>query len=206
MTGLLSAAAALRRAVARLSAGLARVAGWGYVACAGLICFDIVARNAFGFSSQATVEISGYMLAGGIACSLAHALSMRAHIRVDVLMSRLPVGARAPMHLAALLLLTAFGAFAAWAALELVDETVLFDAHDNTSLRIPLVVPQGAWAFGICVFVAMCAALVLESLAALIAGEPERLDRLLASRTLQDETEEALEAVGQAPSRAEAAR
>ena len=92
-------------------------------------------------------------------------------------------------------LLGGFAAFCAWAAWELVDESLLFDAHDNSALRVPLVLPQGLWAFGIIAFCAMIAVLLLESLLALLAGRPEELDRLLGSRTLEDETAEALEAV-----------
>ena len=52
--------------------------------CALFITFDVVARRFFGFSSQATIELTGYALAFGIAWGLAHALATRAHIRVDV--------------------------------------------------------------------------------------------------------------------------
>jgi TRAP-type C4-dicarboxylate transport system permease small subunit len=177
---------------------MAWVAGWNYIACALFITGDIIGRNAFGVSSAATVEITGYMLACGIAWGLAHTLAARAHIRVDVLVTRLPVGLRAPLHLFSLLLLAGFALFTAWAAWALVDESALFDAHDNSALRVPLIIPQGIWAVGISAFVLMCAVLLLESTLALLTGEGERLDGLLGSRTLNDETEEALEAVAMA--------
>ena len=189
---------ALRRGVARLAALMAYLAGWNYVACALFITGDIVGRNVFGVSSSATVEVTGYMLACGIAWALAHTLARRAHIRVDVLLGRLPARWRAPLHLFSLLLLTAFAAFCAWAAWSLWDESALFDAHDNSALRVPLVWPQGIWGFGIGVFVLMCAVLLLESALALLAGRGAELDRLLGSRSLEDETEEALEAVAMA--------
>jgi len=44
----------------------------------------------------------------------------------------------------------------------------------------------------------MCGVLLLESLLALLAGRPEQLDALLGSRTVTDETEEALQAVAMA--------
>lgn len=195
MSGALHAARRLRQGVAALAAVMAHVAGWNYVACALFITFDIIGRSAFGVSSTATVEITGYMLAGGIAWALAHTLARRAHIRVDVWVNRLPLRLRSVLHLVSLLLLGGFAGFCAWAAWELVDESLLFDAHDNSALRVPLVLPQGLWAFGIIAFCAMIAVLLLESLLALLAGRPEELDRLLGSRTLQDETAEALEAV-----------
>ncbi|MBS7790945.1 TRAP transporter small permease [Roseococcus sp. SDR] len=195
---MLRAASLLRRGVAGLAALMAWAAGWNYVACALFITADIVGRNALGVSSAATVEITGYMLACGIAWGLAHALACRAHIRVDVLLMRLPTRLRAPLHVFSLLLLTGFALFIAWAAWELVDESALFDAHDNSALRVPLVIPQGIWAVGLSAFVLMCGVLLLESLLALLLGEGARLDNLLGSRTLADETEEALEAVAMA--------
>ncbi len=195
---MLRAATLLRRGVAGLAAGMAWVAGWNYIACALFITGDVLGRNLFGVSSAATVEITGYMLACGIAWGLAHTLACRAHIRVDVLVTRLPVRLRAPLHIFSLLLLAGFALFIAWAAWALVDESALFDAHDNSALRVPLIIPQGIWAVGISAFVLMCAVLLLESTLALLTGEGERLDGLLGSRTLHDETEEALEAVAMA--------
>jgi TRAP-type C4-dicarboxylate transport system permease small subunit len=189
------AARRLSAGVATLASVMAHAAGWNYVACALFITFDVIGRSAFGISSTATVEITGYMLAVGIAWGLAHTLARRAHIRVDVWMNRLPLKPRAILHLVSLLLLGVFAGFCAWAAWSLVDESLLFDAHDNSALRVPLVIPQGIWTFGIFAFCAMIAVLLLESLLALFTGNPEALDRLLGARTLEDETAEALEAV-----------
>ncbi len=188
----------LRNGVSALVTFMAYLAGWNYVACAVFITADIIGRSFLGFSSSATVEVTGYMLAVGIAWGLAHTLARRAHIRVDVLVNRTPVGLRAWLHLLSLLLLGVFGGFCAWAAYGLVDESLLFDAHDNSALSVPLVLPQGLWLVGIIAFCAMIAVLAVESLLSLLLGRAEELDRLLGSRTLEDETEEALEAVAMA--------
>jgi len=193
---LLAAAGGLRGGVAWVASVMAHLAGWNYLACALFITFDIVARNFLGFSSRATVEITGYMLACGIAWGLAHTLAARAYIRVDVLVNRFPVRVRAPLHLFALLLLGGFALFVAWAAYSLYDESALFDAHDNSALRIAMVIPQGIWLAGICAFVVMVAVLLLESLCALLAGEPGRLDALLGSRGVDEEVAEAVQAAG----------
>jgi TRAP-type C4-dicarboxylate transport system permease small subunit len=192
---LLRAARRLRRAMAAIAAGMGMVAGWNYVLCALFITADVLGRSLLGVSSAATVEVTGYMLAGGIAWGLAHALARRAHIRVDVWVNRLPLAARAPLHLLSLLLLGAFALFCAWAAWALVDESLLFDAHDNSALRVPLAVPQGVWLVGILAFCAMILVLLLESILALLLGQAAELDPLLGSRTLEDETAEALQAV-----------
>jgi TRAP-type C4-dicarboxylate transport system permease small subunit len=194
----LRAARGLRRAVEALAALMAYLAGWNYVACALFITFDVLARAFLGFSSKATVEVTGYMLAAGIAWALAHTLAKRAHIRVDVLVNMLPVPRRAWLHLVSLVLLGGFMAFVAWTAWELVDESALFEAHDNSALRMPMVLPQGIWAVGITSFCLMAFVLLLESSLALLLGRPEELDRLLGSRTIEDETQEALEAAAMA--------
>lgn len=198
MKALLNGADLLRRGAAGVSALMGYLAGWSYVAASLFITFDILTRNFLGFSSSATVEITGYILACGIAWALAHTLAARAHIRVDVLVNRFPLPIRAPLHIFALLMLGTFAVFCAWAAWSLVDESMLFDAHDNSALHIPMVIPQGIWFVGIIAFVIMVGVLLLESLLALLAGEPERLDRLLSSRSFEDETAEALDAVGMA--------
>ena len=194
----LRAARALRRGVSALAAGMTYLAGWNYVACALFITADILGRNLLGVSSAATVEVTGYMLAGGIAWALAHALARGAHIRVDVWVNRLPLRLRAALHLLALLLLGGFAAFCAWAAWSLVDESLLFDAHDNSALRVPLAVPQGVWFFGQLAFCAMVLVLALDAALLLVSGRPGEVDRLLGSRTVDDEAAEALEAVGMA--------
>ncbi|MBS7812588.1 TRAP transporter small permease subunit [Roseococcus pinisoli] len=195
---MLSWATRLRRGVAAVATLMALVAGWNYVACAVFITGDIVGRNVFGVSSAATVEVTGYMLACGIAWALAHTLARRAHIRVDVLVTRLPLKWRAPLHLFALSLLACFAAFAAWAGWELYQESALFDAHDNSALRIPMVIPQGIWVVGLAAFLVMTLVLLLEGALALVTGQGAQLDRLLGSRTIDDEAEEALEAVSMA--------
>ncbi|HYI83856.1 MAG TPA: TRAP transporter small permease [Acetobacteraceae bacterium] len=193
----------VRRGVAALAAGMAYLAGWNYIACALFITADILGRNLFGVSSAATVEVTGYMLAGGIAWALAHTLARGAHIRVDVWVNRLPLRLRAALHLFALLLLGGFALFCAWAAWSLVDESLLFDAHDNSALRVPLVLPQGVWLVGLLVFCAAILVLALDAVLLLMGGRVEEVDRLLGSRSLQDETEEALEAVAMARGEAE---
>jgi len=185
--------------VTGLARGMAHLAGWNYLAAALFITADIVGRAAFGISSAATVEVTGYMLAIGIAWALAHALLARAHVRVDVWVNRLPSGVRAPLHLFALALLGVFAGFCAWAAYGLVDESLLFDAHDNSALRIPLALPQGLWTFGIWVFCLVIAVLLSRCALALLRGRPQDLDRLLGARGIDDETAEALAAARMTP-------
>jgi TRAP-type C4-dicarboxylate transport system permease small subunit len=195
---LLAATSWCRRGVARVGTLMGYVAGWGFILCAGFITFDVIARRFFGFSSQATTELTGYTLAFGIAWALAHTLTTRAHIRIDVLINHLPDRLRYPMHLLSLAALGVFIGFIAKGAYDLVDESILFRATDISLLRTPLWIPQGLWAFGIAVFLLLIVLLFVESFLLILVGRGRDAEALLHARTYQEEAAEALEAVGAA--------
>jgi len=196
---LITAASLCRRVVAALGTMMGYVAGWGFILCAAFITFDVIARRFFGFSSQATTEITGYTLAFGIAWALAHALTTRAHIRIDVLINRLPDRLRYVMHLLSLAALGVFIAFIAKGMYDLVDESILFRATDISVLRTPLWIPQGLFAFGIAMFLLLIVLLFVECLLLVVAGRGREAEALLHARTYQEEAAEALEAVGAVP-------
>jgi len=198
LNGLIAAASLCRRAVARVGTLMGYVAGWGFIVCAAFITFDVFARRFFGFSSQATTELTGYMLAFGISWALAHALTTRAHIRIDVLINHLPDKLRYPMHLLSLAALGVFMGFIAKGAYDLVDESILFRATDISLLRTPLWIPQGLWTFGIVVFLVLIILLFVESFLLVLAGRGREAEALVHMRTYQEEAAEALEAVGAA--------
>jgi TRAP-type C4-dicarboxylate transport system permease small subunit len=197
---LLSLVERIRGAADLLARVMSWVAGWSFVVCSIFVTVDVTTRQFFGFSSAATIEITGYLLAFGISWGLAQTLVQRAHIRVDVLINKLPVGARQYLHALSLLLLGIFACFAAWRAIELVNESIMFGARDNSALKIPLVLPQGLWAFGIVVLAVLIVLMLLETLLLLVSGRGEEVDRMLGQRTFDEEAEEALEAVAMASS------
>jgi TRAP-type C4-dicarboxylate transport system permease small subunit len=193
---LIAAAALVRRLIARVADIMGYLAGWGFILCAGFITFDVVARRFFAFSSQSTTEITGYALAFGIAWALAHTLTARAHVRIDVVINHLPAAIRYPMHLLSLAALAAFMGFIAWGAVGLVDESLLFGATDISLLRTPLWIPQGLWAFGIGVFLLLILTMLVENALLVVAGRGAEAEAQLHTRTYDEEAAEALEAVG----------
>lgn len=185
-----------RLAVVWIASAMNYAAGWAFIACALFITFDVIARRFFGFSSQATTEVSSYMLAFGMAWGLSHALTTRSHIRVDVLVNRAPLALRQYLHLFALTLFLAVTSFMAWAAWTLVDESVLFNARDTSALSVPLVIPQGLWMIGLIVLPITALILLVEVLLLVMAGRADTVETLMGPRGFREETEEALEATG----------
>jgi TRAP-type mannitol/chloroaromatic compound transport system permease small subunit len=172
------------------------VAGWLFVICALFVSFDVLARKFLSVSSKATVEVTGYMLAFGIAWGLCDALTTRAHIRVDVIVSKLPLAFRVWAHGLALAFLAVLAFFFVWRAWAVVLESWEFNARDSSALTIPLVVPQALWALGITAFFVLTVLMLAEVLLLLSMGRRAQVDRMLGPRTLREETDEALEAAG----------
>lgn len=200
----LRAATALRGVMTMVATAMGIAAGWGFVLCAFFIAFEVLARALLRVSTGSTVEISGYMLAFGLSWGLAHTLTHRGHVRIDVLINRLPRRARVPLHVISLALLGVFVGFIAYGAWMLVDESLLFGASDISALRIPLAIPQGLWAGGIIVFLLLILLMLVENLLLALAGDARQVERNLASRTFGEEAEEALEALKRGPSGKEA--
>lgn len=191
----------LSRGIERIGTAMGELAGWIYLLCAFFITFDIVSRRFFGFSSQGTTEISSYMLAFGITWGLTYTLAVKGHIRVDVLVMRVPLRARAFLHALALAFLVVLSVLLSWRAWSVVLESWEFGTIDPTIFHIPLVIPQGLWAFGITVFSALTVAMLADTLLLLLVGRYAAVDELLGSRAVEQETQEALEAAGVATAR-----
>ena len=193
---LLTLLARLRAANELVGRVMNDVAGWLFVVCALFVSFDVLARKFLNVSSKATVEVTGYMLAFGIAWGLCDALTTRAHIRVDVIVSKLPLAFRAWAHGLALAFLAVLAFFFVWRAWAVVLESWEFNAHDSSALTIPLVVPQALWALGITAFFVLTMLMLTEVLILLSVGRRAQVDRMLGPRTLKEEADEVLEAAG----------
>jgi len=183
-----------QRHVAALAIFMSRVAGWLYVLCAVMIVFDVVARNLFAFSTQATVELSGYALGCGIAWGLAGAFVARMHVRVDMLLERLPGTPRAWLHLMALALLTAFLIAVVYGVGMLAWDSWELDSHDMSALRIPLWVPQSVFGLGILVFFAAVLITLSDVIRHLLRGDLQAVNQQMRQKSASEEAAEAIEA------------
>lgn len=188
----------MMRLLEALSARAMTVAGGCYLLITVLICFDITARRLLGFSSEATTELTGYLMAIGMTWGMAGTLFERGHVRIDVLVQKLPLRLRVWLHLASLLALGVVSAFFVYGAWSLSRDSAQLGATDLSALRTPLVIPQGLWAAGLALLLLAVLALLCRCLAQLARGKADAVDRALMARTYEDEAAETLEAVAQA--------
>ena len=180
------------------------VAGFCYLLITVLICFDIFARKLLGFSTESTTELTGYLMAVGMSWGLAGTLFERGHVRIDVLVQRMSLRVRVWLHLASLLALVVSTGFYVYGAISIAKDSFAFNATDLTTIRTPLVLPQGIWAAGFVLLLLAALALTLRSVAKLTRGDLDTMDRSLMARTYEDEAAETLDAVAQAQSHMQA--
>ena len=171
------------------------LAGWCYLVMTVLICFDIGARRLLGFSTEATTELSGYLMAIGMSWGLAGTLLERGHVRIDVLLQKLPLGWRVVFHLLSMTALLVSVGFFIWGATSLALDSYTFGSTDLTTLRTPLVLPQGLWAAGFVLFGLAALALMARALRQSVQGDWQTMDQSLMSRNDLDEANDTLQAL-----------
>jgi TRAP-type C4-dicarboxylate transport system permease small subunit len=175
------------------------LAGWCYLAMTVLICFDIFARRLLGFSSESTIELSGYLMAIGMSWGLAGTLLERGHVRIDVLLQKMPLRWRVVLHLLSLAAMLVSIGFFIWGSFSLALDSMTFGSTDLSALRTPLVVPQGLWAAGFALFGLAALALMARGFRQCLQGDWQTLDASLMSRSYREEADETLQALGAEP-------
>lgn len=109
-------------------------------------------------------DFSGFMLAGATFLALAHTLRAGGHIRVNLVVARLPVRAQTIAEGFVLVFTTALVGYGAWFMVALVLESLHYNDVSTGIVPIPLWIPQSVAAFGLCLFLVA----VLHTLAELI--------------------------------------
>jgi TRAP-type C4-dicarboxylate transport system permease small subunit len=187
MSMLLTAAEGIDRRLRTLARYMSELAGWSFLVGALFVTFNVISRRYLGFSSPAMVEITGYILAFGIAWGLANTFATKGHIRVDVLVNKLPLVARSLMHTLALSFLFAFSLLLAVRAVQLVSQSFVMGATDTSLLSVPLVIPQAAWCVGLVVFTITVAVTLARAGLLLFRGRFADVDALLGPISEVDE-------------------
>jgi len=140
------------RAVDRLFAWPAYLAGALYVALAFFVTYDALARKWGSYlglpTTRVTDEISGYMLALAATWGFAYALRTDAHVRVDVLFPYLAPRVKAAVDFIALVLMALFASIISWKIWALVTDSLETDIRSSTYLLTPLYIPQGILGVG----------------------------------------------------------
>ncbi len=170
-----------------VSRWLARLGGVLILCAAVLITLDVICRSAFKSTVFESLELSSYAVAIATTFGLAWALTSKAHVRIEVLYNVLGRRLQACLDVLALALLALVSGVATyWGGMVVVGNAQI-GAVSNTTLAIPLVVPQGIWWLGILWF--SCCALVscIVALAGMFRGRVDEVRARFGPASAQDE-------------------
>lgn len=123
------------------------------------IVAEIVARY-LGKATTFSVEFSGYVMASLVAWASAYALLSKSHIRIDFLYIARSDRCKNLLDLLSILLFFLVAVFLAWSASRIVLDSIEFEAVSNTTLRVPLWIPQLSWCLGF-IWLAFCSGILL---------------------------------------------
>jgi len=178
---------ALLDAGARVSRWLAWVGGAMLLSSAALISLDVIFRALWKVSYFESFELSTYAFAIATAMGMSYALVSKAHIRIELLYVLLPLRARAWFDV------LAYGGLAVVAGVTLyfcgltVWGNLQIGARSNSSLSLPLAIPQGLWLLGLAWFALLAAGYALFGLWQALRGRHDLVQQRLGVAALQEE-------------------
>ncbi len=188
---------ALLEAGARVSRWLAWLGGAMLLLSAALVSLDVIFRSLWKVSYFESFELSTYAFAIATALGLSYALVSKAHIRIEVLYVLLPLRARAWLDVVAYSgLAVVAGALLYYCGLT-VWGNLQSGARSNSSLSLPLAIPQGLWLLGLAWFALLSLGYAVFGLWQVLRGRHELVQQRLGVAALQDEIKASVAAPGE---------
>ncbi len=163
----------------RVADWLAVLTGWALLLYCFAVGVEIVGRRYLGFSLQGVDEIGGYLMALIVAVGFTVALYSKAHIRIDMLLPRLPRPVTLWLHVAAVASITAFALFLVWQGAGLLAQSHKLNAVSPTPLLTPMVIPQAIWLAALAFFLLAAVVLLLQVLKHALRADAERVGEIV---------------------------
>lgn len=144
--------------------------GWALLLYCFAVGLEIVGRRFFGFSLQGVDEYGGYLMALIVAVGFSCALYSGSHIRIDILLPKLPHRLRLWLNAAALGALFLFSVFLVWRGSDVVMQSYQLKSVAPTPLLTPIAVPQALWVAALALFVAATTLVFIRSVRIALRG------------------------------------
>ena len=153
------------------------IAGGCAALCIILICLivsaqvglNILARiggPSLSFTIPSYADFAGFMLAGATFLAMAHTLRTGTHIRVNLVIQRLPTHFGWPLEVVVLGMGTGLSAYATWFCGALVHESCVYGDMSTGIVAVPIWIPQLTMLAGLGLLTIALAHTLVESLAA----------------------------------------
>lgn len=183
------------QALQTLSEKISRWMAWAAGAvilfgCAVPISIDVISRAIIGRTLLESFEISGYALAACIGLGMGYTVTSKANIRVDILTAHLPRKLRMVFDLIAAVSLALLAFALAWYSYGVLAESWRLDARSISSLRVPLILPQGIWWIGFVWFATVACLTPVFAMVRLASRDLDGAEALVSNPDLSDEMAE----------------
>jgi TRAP-type C4-dicarboxylate transport system permease small subunit len=126
------------------------------LAAFGCVVLGVAGRQ-FGFTVAGLDAYAGYAIATALFLALPETLRRSEHIRITLVLNRLPAGVRSAVQGVCLVLALVLSTALAWGAVRLVWLSHLTQDVSQASDATPLWIPQLAMALGACALAVACA-------------------------------------------------
>lgn len=136
-----------------------------------LILAQIIGRF-FGVLVPSAGEIAGFLMAASSFLALGYAFKAGSHIRVTLVLTRLPAGLRRAADVGCLLVATWLSGYFAWYTLSLIRDSIRYNEVSDGLIPIPLAIPQGAMLAGLLVLTIA----IVDELISVIRGNTPSYD------------------------------
>ena len=160
------------------------------LASVALICFDVISRKFFNYSTNGSNELSGYAFAISTSWALAFGMLQRINVRVDVLYRLLPVRVSGFLDWLSLVTMGVFIAYLTFHAAGVAQTSWVRDATASTTLGTPLWIPQSLWVLGMIWMCVVLALMLVRASVALVTGDLATVKAICGQRTTEEEAEE----------------
>lgn len=173
----------MRRTLNALYLGCGMLAATSIVAITALVMAQVTANiidriaalvtgRAIGLLVPSYAEFTGFFLVGASFLALPYAFRAGAHIRVGLLITALPPGLRRVADIWSLIVGLALTVFAAWWAVDLTRESIVYGDRSAGLVPVALWIPQSAMALGLIVL----AVALADDLVQAVRGRPLSFD------------------------------
>lgn len=176
---------------------LAILFGAIFLLLSAVVTVETVSRKVFNISLQGADELGGYALAVGSTIAFSLALMGRNHIRVDVFHEKFPRALQAALNWLSIVSLALFGAFIAWMAFNVIEDTRLYGSTAQTPWATPLIWPQSVWFAGLLVFALVATGYAVHATRLLFGGRVDTLNHDFHPKSAKEELKEELDDLAQ---------
>ena len=174
---------------------LAIIGGWPVLGLSVLIGVDVVGRKLFNFSVQGSDEIGGYVMAIACAFGFSYGLAKRSHIRLNLVLPKLPASFQAVANIIAYVILASFSYLMLWQILDMFFESLRLKAVAPTPLKTPLVIPQFLCSLGMGYFAIHLTVYLIRGIGLLLGGKMKEFNVLFGVETAEKEAEAELKEI-----------